>query len=130
MVCFFDAGVKIDGFWNYDQMDLQAGDIFNVLAVKFPEFDVLIYFGQSSGHVRMHKGSFNADTMSVRWGGRQGRLCKTKINKIGTYPGTITLDSGELQDITAQDQHLNCPCVEIETSQFSNQVESPSMNDS
>ena len=30
----FDIGVNLEGFWNYDQMDLQVEDIFDVLLTK------------------------------------------------------------------------------------------------
>ena len=63
--------------------------MFDVLAIKYPEFDFLFLFDQSSGHGRMREGALNTYAMSVRWGGRQGRLCKTKINEIGTYPATL-----------------------------------------
>ncbi len=63
----FDIGVNLEGFWNYDQMDLQVEGIFDVLAVKFPEFYIPFLFDQSSGHGRMHEGAFNANAMSVRW---------------------------------------------------------------
>ena len=40
----------------------------------------------------MCKGALNANTMRVRWEGRQGRFCNTKINEIGTYPATLNVD--------------------------------------
>ena len=36
LVRFFDVGVNLEGFWNYDKMSLQVEDIFDILAVKFP----------------------------------------------------------------------------------------------
>ncbi len=109
MIRFFDVGVNLEGLWNYDQMALQVEDIFDVLAIKYPQFDILFLFDQSSDHGRMRKGSLNANTMSVRWGGRQGRLCNTKINEIGTYPATINV--GEEQSMIFKEDDLGPFCL-------------------
>ncbi len=42
--------------------------------------------------------------MSVRWGGRQGRLCNTKINESGTYPATLNV--GDEQRIIFEEDDL------------------------
>ena len=64
----------MEGFWDYDQMSLQVEDIYDVLATKFPPYDFLLLLDQSSGHGKMREGALNANTMSVRWGGKQGNL--------------------------------------------------------
>ena len=104
LVSFFDVEVNLEGFWNYDQMALQVEDIFDVLAIKYPEFDILFLFDQSSGHGKMREGALNANTMSVRWGGRQGRLRKTKINEIGTYAATLRV--GDEQGMIFEDDDV------------------------
>ncbi len=40
---------------------------------------------QSSGHGRMQDGVLNANTMSVRYGGKQSKLRKPVIKDVGTY---------------------------------------------
>ena len=37
LIRFFDVGVNLEGFWNYDQMALQVEDVFSVLRIKYPE---------------------------------------------------------------------------------------------
>ena len=36
LIQFFESGVNLEGFWNYDQMSLQVEDVFDVLSVKYP----------------------------------------------------------------------------------------------
>jgi len=85
LVRFFEVGVNLEGFWNYDQMALQVEDIYDVLVIKYPNFDFLFMFDQSSGHGKMREGSLNVHNMGVRWGGKQEILRKTKIEETGPY---------------------------------------------
>ena len=45
-------------------MALQVEDIYNVLGVKYPDFDLLL--DQSSGHGKMREGLSNVNIMGVR----------------------------------------------------------------
>ena len=38
---FFDVGVNEDGYWNYNHMALQVEDVFDILSVKYPDYDFL-----------------------------------------------------------------------------------------
>ena len=71
-------GVNLECFWNHDQMAFQVEDEYDVLVVQFPEYDFLFMFDQSSGHGKMREGSLNLHNMSVKWGGWQGKMRKTK----------------------------------------------------
>ena len=64
LIKFFDLGVNLEGYWNFDQMTLQVEDIYNVLGVKYPDFDLLL--DQSSGHGKMREGLSNVNIMGVR----------------------------------------------------------------
>ena len=81
---FFDVGVNEEGYWNYNQIALQVEDVFDVLAIKYPQYDIVLLMDQSSGHGKMRDGALNASSMSVKFGGKQGKLRKTKIKKVGT----------------------------------------------
>ena len=63
---FFDVGINEEGCWNYNQIALQIEDVFDVLAIKYPQYDILLLMDQSSGHGKMRDGALNANLMSVR----------------------------------------------------------------
>jgi len=56
LVQFFDLGINEEGYWNYFHMALQIEDIFDVLTIKYPYYDVLILVDQSSGHGKKWRG--------------------------------------------------------------------------
>ena len=62
-------------------MTLQVEDIYDVLVIKYSDFDNFFLSDQSSGHGRIGEGTLNTNVMSVRWGVRKGRLRKTKSKK-------------------------------------------------
>ena len=66
LVRFFEVGVNLEDFSNSDQMALQVEDVYDVLVVKFLEYDFLFMFDQTSGHGKMREGSLNVNNMSVR----------------------------------------------------------------
>ena len=66
LVRFFDVGVNLEGFWNYDKMALQVEDVYNVLSVKYPEYDFQFILDQSSGHGKTREGSLNVNLMSMK----------------------------------------------------------------
>ena len=68
LIRFFDVGVNLEGFWNYDQMSLQVEDVYDVLATVYPTYDFLLLLDQSSGHGKTREGALNVNTMGVRWG--------------------------------------------------------------
>ncbi len=74
-----------EGYWNYNQTVLQVENVFDVLAIKYPQYDIVLLMDQSSGHGKMQEGALNANLMSVKFGGKQGKLRKTKISEVGTY---------------------------------------------
>ena len=49
LIQYFDLGLHNDGFWNYDHMDLQNEDVFDVLTTKYPSYDFVFIMDQSSG---------------------------------------------------------------------------------
>ena len=74
LVHFFDVGINEEGYWNYNQIDLQVEDVFDVLAIKkYPQYDIVFMMEQSSGHGKMRDGTLNANLMAVRYGGKQGK---------------------------------------------------------
>ena len=101
LVRFFDIGINEEGYWNYNQIALQVEDVFDVLAIKYPQYDIVLLMDQSSGHGKMRDGALNANLMSVRYGGKQGKLRNTKIREVGTYGRT--LDVGDEQLMTFSD---------------------------
>ena len=101
LVRFFDVGINEEGYWNYNQIALQVEDVFDVLAIKYPQYDIVLLMDQSSGHGKMRDGALNANLMSVRYGGKQGKLRNTKIREVGTYGRT--LDVGDEQLMTFSD---------------------------
>ena len=52
-------------------MALQIEDAFDVLCVKYPEYDFTILMDQSSGHGKKMEEGLNAEEMFVRYGGSQ-----------------------------------------------------------
>ena len=99
LIKYFDAGINEEGYWNDDQMALQVEDIVDCLMIKFKNknIDFVFLMDQSSGHGRMRDNALNANTMSVRYGGKQANLRKTKIPDVGTYPRI--LDIGDEQGV-------------------------------
>ena len=96
LVRFFDVGINEEGYWNYNQIALQVEDVFDVLAIKYPQYDIVLLMDQSSGHGKMRDGALNANVMSVRYGGKQGKLRKTKIREIGTYRRILDIGDEQL----------------------------------
>ena len=94
--------MNLEGFWNYDQMALQVEDIYDVLATKFPGYDILLLLDQSSGHGRMREGTLNVNTMSVRWGGCQEKMRDTIIKEVGPYPSILQI--GDIQRMVFEEQ--------------------------
>ncbi len=92
---FFDVGINLEGFWNYDQMALQVEDMYDVVSVKFPQYNFLLLLDQSSGHGRMREESLNANLMSSRFGGKQGTLRNSEIKEIGPYQSILNV--GDIQ---------------------------------
>ncbi len=66
LVRFLEMGVNLEGFWKYDQMALQLKGIYNLRGIKYPKYDFLFMFEQSSGHGKIRERSFNVHNMSVR----------------------------------------------------------------
>ena len=52
---------------------------------------------QSSGHGKMRDGALNANLMSVKYGGKQGKLRNTKIREVGTYQRILNI--GDVQSM-------------------------------
>ncbi len=98
LVRFFDLGFNEEGYWNYFHMALQIEDVFNVLSIKYPDFDFLLFRDQSSDHGKEMEGGLNAEEMSVRYGGSQPKMRNTTIIKIGTYPSKLKV--GNTQSLT------------------------------
>ena len=96
MIRFFDVGINLEGFWNYDQTALQVEDVFGVLSVEYPQYDFLFMLDQSSGHGKMREGSLNINLMSVKFGGKQEKLRNTKIQEIGPYRGILKVGDEQL----------------------------------
>ena len=63
-------------------MALQVENVFDVLSIKYPEYDFLFMLDQSSGHGRMREGLLNINSMSVKFGGKQEKLRDTTIKEI------------------------------------------------
>ena len=89
LVRFFDLGINDEGYWNYFHMALQIEDTFDVLSVKYPDFDFAILMDQSSGHGKKRGGGLNAMEMSGRFGGNQPKMRNTTINELGTYQSQL-----------------------------------------
>ena len=98
LVRFFDVGINEEGYWNYFHMALLIEDAFDVLSVKYPEYDFLILMDQSSGHGKRMEGGLNAAEMSVKFGGSQQKMRNTTINELGTYPAQLKV--GDTQSLT------------------------------
>ena len=79
-------------------MALQIEDAFDVLSVKYPDFDFTILMDQSSGHGKKMEGGLNAEEMGVRYGGSQPKMRHTTINELGTYPSIYKV--GDTQSLT------------------------------
>ena len=86
-----------EGYWNYNHVALQVEDVFDVLSIKYPSYDLLFVLDQSSGHGRMREGALNVNQMSGKWGGKQSRMRKTKILDVGPYPRKLNV--GDEQDM-------------------------------
>ena len=78
-------------------MALQVEDIVDCLAIKYynKNVDFLFMIDQSRGHGHVRDGALNANTMNVRFGGKQSRLRRTKIKDVGAYERI--LDAGDVQ---------------------------------
>ena len=99
LVQFFDLGINEEGYWNYFHMALQIEDAFNVLSIKYPEYDYMILMDQSSGHGKRMEGGLNAGEMSVRFGGSQPKMRNTTIHELGTYHSQLKV--GDTQSLTS-----------------------------
>ena len=82
-------------------MALQIEDVFDVLSVKYPEYNFLILMDQSSGHGKRMEGGLNAAEMSVKYGGNQLKMRNMTINELGTYPAQLKV--GDIQSLTFTD---------------------------
>jgi len=102
LVRFFDVGINEEGYWNYNQIALQVEDVFDALAIKYPQYDIVFMMDQSSGHGKMREGALNANLMSVKYGGKQGKLRKTKIREVGTYKRILEI--GDEQSMSFNDE--------------------------
>ena len=72
-------------------MFLQVEDIFNILAVKFPQFEFLLLLDQSSSHGKMRKGELSFNNMSAKYGGKQEIMRNTTIKETGPYHGILNV---------------------------------------
>ena len=59
LVQFFDLEINEEGCWNYFHMALQIEDAFDVLSIKYPDYDFMILMDQSSGHGKRMEGGLN-----------------------------------------------------------------------
>ncbi len=97
LIRFFDVGVNLEGFWNYDQMAIQVEDVYDVLCVKYPQFDFLFILDQSSGHGEMRESSLNVNLMSMKFRGKQEKMKDTTIKESGHYQ--CVLEVGDTQSM-------------------------------
>ncbi len=58
---------------------------------------------QSSVHGHMRDGSLNANTMSVRFGDKKGKLRKTKTEDVGTYERVLNVGDFQLMNFEEND---------------------------
>lgn len=58
---------------------------------------------QSSGHRKIHEGALNANLMSVRYGGKQGKLRTTKNRDVGTYQRFLDIGDEQLMSFCDDD---------------------------
>ena len=63
--------------------------------------DFLFLMDQSSGHGRMRDAALNANNMSIRFGGKQGMLRKTRLRDIGPYQKILSI--GNKQSMIFED---------------------------
>ena len=64
LIQFFDLGTNKEGYWNYNHIALQVEDMFDVLSIKYPNYDFVLMLDQSSGHGRMREGALNVNQMN------------------------------------------------------------------
>ena len=88
LVQFFDLRINEEGYWNYFHMALQIEYVFNVLSVKFQEYDFVVLMDQNSGHGKKMEEGLNAIEMSMRFGGSQKNV-KHNNQRIGHLPCPI-----------------------------------------
>ena len=98
MVNFFNIGINEESYWNYFHIALQIEDMFNVISVKYPEYNFVVLIFKYSGHGKRMEGGLNAGEMSVRYGGSQQKIRITTINKFGTNPAQMKV--GHIQSLT------------------------------
>ena len=79
-------------------MALQIEDAFDVVSVKYPDFNFVILMDQSSCHGKKIEGGLNAMEMSVRFGGSQPKMRNTIINELGNYQSQLQV--GDIQSLT------------------------------
>ena len=103
LIRFFEVVINEEGYWNYNQMALQVGDVIDILMIKYKHsnVDFLFLMDQSSVHGRMRDGALNANNMSVWFGGKQGMLQKTRLRDVSPYQKILAI--GDEQSMIFED---------------------------
>ena len=87
----FDVGINFGRLLELLPDGPQVEEVCNVLLVKYPNFNFLLMFDQSSSYGKMREVSLNVHTMSLRFGGKEQILRGTIIEEIGPHPSILEL---------------------------------------
>jgi hypothetical protein len=97
-IVHFEYGVNLEGYWLYDHMVLKM-EIFDVMKLLYPQYDVLFLFDHSCGHDRQCEDGLNFENMSKSYHGKQSILRTLLIKQERGYLGRFphTLNPGDMQ---------------------------------
>ena len=98
-----EYGVRKEGYWTYESMVLQLEDCIDVLkALHGEEFDYVFLFDHSNGHDRMQDDGLNANSVGVKFGGKQPKMRDTMITEdieLGPFDVPGKLKVGDTQTL-------------------------------
>ena len=97
----FEYGANKEGYWNYELMVLQLEDYVDCCKILYHQFDYTFLFNHSCEHDKQRDDGLDVDNMARGYGGRQSRLCNTKIlTKYGfLWDFKAILEPGSVQNM-------------------------------
>ena len=84
-----------NGYWSRNHMKLQLEDVFDALAVVYPQFNFVFLFFQLSGHTKKKVDRLSISRMEVGWGGKAPYIHATRVPSVGEFSPTLAV--GDMQ---------------------------------
>ena len=81
-----EYGLNNEGYWTYESMVLQLEDCIDVLTHTHPQFQYVFLFDHSNGHDRLQPQGLSITKISMRHGGKQPYMRKSKLSSVDFGP--------------------------------------------